>query len=115
MEQILSNSSDRSRMKNDEHFQFYTEIIELIERHEYVKLKIDAPYAAMRQARKMQDAACDIIIRTVNSRAVVEGQEDYIEFIRAMNRLITDFKNILKQREGRNKANRNKNQKNDNN
>ena len=57
--------------------------------------------ASFKQARKMVDEAYSDITKRVNALALVEGEENYAEFIRAMNALMKDFKDRVSQRKGR--------------
>ena len=60
--------------------------------------------ATFKQARKMVDATFNEITKRINALVIVEGDENYKEFITQMNVLITDFKNRLNQRKGKNAA-----------
>jgi hypothetical protein len=55
------------------------------------------PQVPMKTARKMQDDAYNAITQRINA-LVVEGEDKYTEFIVAMNKLITAFRNAMARR-----------------
>jgi hypothetical protein len=56
------------------------------------------PQVPMKTARKMQDDAYNVITQRINALVVVEGDGKYREFIVAMNKLITVFRNAMARR-----------------
>jgi hypothetical protein len=56
------------------------------------------PQVPMKTARKMLDDTFNQIVQKVNSLSVVEGEDAYREFIVAMNKLITTYRNAMARR-----------------
>ena len=70
MEQINSNRNDRNMMRNDEHFQYFVEVITLVNRHGADRLKIETQFAELLTAHGLADEALRNIAKSALTKDV---------------------------------------------
>jgi len=88
-------------LRNDAHFQYYTEFRGLVLKTGADVLGIALMFAAWLPLYKREDAAYFAIRERINALVVVNGPEAYEAFIRTLNTVIDKYNAVVHARHGR--------------